>query len=86
MRLRNCKRCGNPYETDRPDTYFCPACSADAKKETVIRNRVFRQCGVTARRNGKWQAAYKGHYIGIFDDIPSANEAIIKYREEHGND
>lgn len=33
MRLRNCKRCGKPYETDRPDTYLCPACSVEAKLE-----------------------------------------------------
>lgn len=244
MRLRNCKRCGKLYETDRPGTYLCPACSAEAKKKTVIRNRVCRQCGVsfpggprawycpscraerrreadkrhkrtgsarllgstdtcqrcgkeyivesglqkyckecavaavgetvrahkraynadnrealnahkqamrqdrkvcvicgkvfdadtatvtcssacadalkkrrqeeadfrrgkrktkpgvkydsglpksgvvgvTARRNGKWQASYKGHYIGVFDTIPAAADAISKYRKEHEND
>lgn len=46
MRLRNCKRCGKPYETDRPDTYLCPACSVEAKRETVVRDRICRQCGV----------------------------------------
>lgn len=45
MRLRNCKRCGTPYETDRPGTYLCPACSVEAKRETVIRDRICRQCG-----------------------------------------
>lgn len=45
MRLRNCKRCGNPYQTDRPDTYLCPACSVAAKRESVIKPRVCRQCG-----------------------------------------
>lgn len=244
MRLRNCKRCGKNYETDRPDTYLCPACSAVAKRETVVRDRICRQCGavfpggprawycptcraerkriaerrfrrtgpyrplgstdackrcggeyvvesgrqayckrcaeiavretvlahkrvytaknsdsisahkqamrtgrnvclicgnvfdsdtatvtcsascaaelrrrrqqeadlrrgkrrspvgvkydsglpksgvpgITARRNGKWQASYKGHYIGVFDDIAAAKAALEKYEEEHKND
>ena len=42
--------------------------------------------GVTARRNGKWQAAYKGQYIGLFDTIPQAADAIEKYKGEHQND
>ena len=37
--------------------------------------------GVTARRNGKWQAVYKGHYIGVFDTIREAADAIEKYKE-----
>ena len=45
MRLRNCKRCGKPYETDRPGTYFCPVCAAEARRESVIRDRICRQCG-----------------------------------------
>lgn len=47
MRLRNCKRCGKPYETDRPGTIFCPACSDSHHKSAPVRNRVCRQCGVT---------------------------------------
>lgn len=47
MRLRNCKRCGKPYETDRPGTIFCPACSAAYYKSAPIRDRVCRQCGAT---------------------------------------
>ena len=46
MRLRKCKRCGKPYETDRPDTYLCPVCSVEAKRETVVRDRICRQCSV----------------------------------------
>lgn len=42
--------------------------------------------GVTARRNGKWQAAYKGHYIGIYDTAPEAAEAIEKYKEDLSDD
>lgn len=49
MRLRKCKRCGKPYETDRPDTYLCPACSAASKLESVVRDRTCRQCGATFR-------------------------------------
>ena len=244
MRLRKCKRCGKPYETDRPDTYLCPACSVEAKRETVVRDRICRQCsvvfpggphawycptcraerrqevdrrrkrtgpsrplgstdtckrcggeyvveagrqvyckrcaeiavretvrahkrrynaenrdslnahkkamhtdrkvciicgnvfdadtatvtcsaacaaklrkqrqeeadirrgkrkspvgvkyvsglpksgitGITARRNGKWQASYKGRYIGIYENIPAATAALEKYKEEHKND
>lgn len=42
--------------------------------------------GVTARRNGKWQAAYKGHYLGVFDTVEEAHFAIEKYLEEKKND
>jgi hypothetical protein len=37
--------------------------------------------GVTARRNGKWSAVYKCHYIGIFGSIEEAAEAIEKFKE-----
>jgi hypothetical protein len=36
--------------------------------------------GVTARRNGKWQATYKGHYIGVFDTIEAAADAIDNFK------
>ena len=42
--------------------------------------------GITARRNGKWQASYKGRYIGIYEDIQAASAAMEKYKEEHKND
>ena len=45
MRLRNCKRCGKPYQTDRPGTYLCPACHAAAKRESVLKPRTCCQCG-----------------------------------------
>lgn len=38
--------------------------------------------GVTYRRNGKWQAAYKKHYIGVFDTIEDANNALEQYKRE----
>lgn len=37
--------------------------------------------GVTARRNGKWQAAYKGHYIGLFNTVEAAAKAIDDYKQ-----
>ena len=37
--------------------------------------------GVTARRKGKpWQAQVNGHYIGVFDSIEEASEAIVQYK------
>lgn len=47
MRLRSCKRCGKPYKTDRPSTYLCPVCSAEAKRSAVVKDRICRQCGVS---------------------------------------
>lgn len=37
--------------------------------------------GVTARRNGKWEAKYKGNYIGIFSTVPEAAKAIQAYKD-----
>lgn len=34
--------------------------------------------GVTARRNGKWQACYKQKYLGVYDTIDDAARAIEK--------
>lgn len=34
--------------------------------------------GVTARRNGKWQACYKQKYLGVYDTIEDAAQAIEK--------
>lgn len=36
--------------------------------------------GVTARRNGKWSAVYKGKYLGVFDTIEQAESAINAYK------
>ena len=36
--------------------------------------------GVTWRKNGKWQATYKGLYIGIYDTVEEAARAIEKLR------
>jgi hypothetical protein len=38
--------------------------------------------GVTARRNGKWQAAYRGHYIGVYETIEAAAAALEEYKKE----
>jgi hypothetical protein len=42
--------------------------------------------GVTARRNGKWSAAYKSHYIGVYDTIEAAASAIEAYKKEDHHD
>lgn len=38
--------------------------------------------GVTWRKNGKWQAVYKTHYIGVFDTINQAATAIDNYKKQ----
>ena len=38
--------------------------------------------GITARRNGKWQATYKRHYIGVYNTIQEAEKAINQYKKE----
>lgn len=39
--------------------------------------------GVTARRNGKWMATYKSHYIGIYPTIDEAAAALERYKEQN---
>lgn len=39
--------------------------------------------GVTWRKNGKWQAIYKSHYIGVYDTIEAASEAIEQYKNKN---
>ncbi len=38
--------------------------------------------GVTARRNGKWQACYKRKYLGVYDTIEDAAQAIEREKTE----
>lgn len=47
MRIHKCKQCGVEYETDKPWSYFCPACALQAKQDSVVRHRTCRQCGAT---------------------------------------
>lgn len=47
MRTHQCKRCGAAYETDKSWSYFCPACALQAKRDTVVRQRICRQCGAS---------------------------------------
>ena len=47
MRLKSCKRCGRPFETDAPGAYLCPDCAAESKRNSSIRERVCIDCGVT---------------------------------------
>lgn len=37
--------------------------------------------GVTWRSNGKWMAMYKKHYIGVYDTIEDASNAIDNYKK-----
>ncbi len=40
--------------------------------------------GVTARRNGRWQATWKRHYIGVYATIEEAAVAIEDYKKNGG--
>lgn len=46
MIVKICKRCGKPLPTGRKYAYFCEDCSKIAKRETVIRPRTCKECGV----------------------------------------
>ena len=37
--------------------------------------------GITWRRNGKWTAKYKNHYIGVYDTIDAAKESLEQYKK-----
>ena len=39
--------------------------------------------GVSWRKNGKWQATYKRHYLGVFGTVEEAAEVIEKYKNSH---
>lgn len=45
MRLKKCKKCGTVFEADSKGIYMCPACSAEIKRESVVRLRTCRECG-----------------------------------------
>lgn len=47
MRLKSCKRCGSAFETDRKGAYLCPSCAAKSKRESVYRERICMDCGIT---------------------------------------
>lgn len=38
--------------------------------------------GVTARKNGSWQACYKTHYIGVYATVEEAAAAIEEYKSK----
>lgn len=46
MRVKICKRCKKPFETDRFDNYLCPTCSAEYFKSASINDRTCKQCGI----------------------------------------
>ena len=37
--------------------------------------------GITWRKNGKWQATYKGKYIGVYGNLEDAKKAHIPYEK-----
>lgn len=46
MRVKICKRCKAPFETDRYDNYLCPTCSEAYFKAASINDRTCKQCGI----------------------------------------
>ena len=47
MRQRKCKNCGKIFNVPGGrEQYLCPECSAEAKKNSVIRERICKNCGV----------------------------------------
>ena len=46
MRLKKCKKCGKVFKAESKGTYMCPACSAEIKRDSVVRLRTCRECGV----------------------------------------
>ena len=47
MRLKSCKRCGQPFETDKRDAYMCPSCSVATKRASVYRQRICMDCSAS---------------------------------------
>lgn len=47
MRTKKCKRCGGLFDTDKTGAYLCPACSLQAKLDSVCRERTCIDCGAT---------------------------------------
>lgn len=45
MRQHICKNCGKIYLTDKPDSWYCPDCAAESKRN-VLCARVCATCGV----------------------------------------
>lgn len=45
--LRRCKSCGTDYWTKPGDSYLCPVCAEQSKKEGVRLNRTCETCGIT---------------------------------------
>lgn len=45
--LRRCKSCGKDYWVKSGDSYLCPECAENARKDGVHVNRVCAICGVT---------------------------------------
>lgn len=44
---RKCKKCGEVYWTKSNDSYLCPKCAEENRKNGVYQNRICATCGVT---------------------------------------
>ena len=47
MRLKQCKKCGVSFASEKEGAYLCPVCAAEAKKDSVIQPRVCIDCGAS---------------------------------------
>lgn len=47
MRSKQCRSCGAIYETEKIGSYLCPACALQSRRDSVCRDRVCVDCGVT---------------------------------------
>lgn len=45
--LRRCKKCGTDYWVKAGDSYLCPSCAEEARKNGVFVNRTCASCGIT---------------------------------------
>lgn len=45
MRQHICKKCGTIYDTDKPESYLCPACAQQSRVDSVYRQRICTVCG-----------------------------------------
>lgn len=46
MRLKRCNRCGKEFLAKKEWNYLCPECAMTVKRESVVRIRTCKQCGV----------------------------------------
>ena len=79
MRKRICKNCGAVFGVPTGKTaYLCEECAkipADQRYDSGIPKSGI--VGVTWKSNNKkWQATYRGKYIGLYNTVDEAEKAI----------